>query len=75
MFWGLFDGHCRGVCECLYVRRTSPAPLPKGEGKPKVVDDRETTVYKRALDVGYQLKMKASRCVSLVLHWGGLAAV
>jgi hypothetical protein len=28
------------------------------------VDEKETTVYKRALDVGYQLKMKASR-------WGG----
>ncbi|KIZ00762.1 hypothetical protein MNEG_7198 [Monoraphidium neglectum] len=34
-----------------------------GEGKPKVLDDKETTVYKRALDVEYKLKMKASRLV------------
>lgn len=32
-----------------------------GEGKPKVFDEKETTVYKRALDVQYQLKLKASR--------------
>ncbi|KAI8473942.1 MAG: peptidase M24, structural domain-containing protein [Monoraphidium minutum] len=34
-----------------------------GEGKPKVLDEKETTVYKRALDVEYKLKMKASRLV------------
>ena len=34
-----------------------------GEGKPKMLDERETTVYKRALDMEYQLKMKASRAV------------
>eukprot|EP00241_Pyramimonas_parkeae_P005841 CAMPEP_0114248906 /NCGR_PEP_ID=MMETSP0058-20121206/13833_1 /TAXON_ID=36894 /ORGANISM="Pyramimonas parkeae, CCMP726" /LENGTH=386 /DNA_ID=CAMNT_0001362365 /DNA_START=78 /DNA_END=1238 /DNA_ORIENTATION=+ len=34
-----------------------------GEGKPKVVDEKETTVYKRALDKEYNLKMKASRFV------------
>lgn len=33
-----------------------------GEGKPKEVDER-TTVYKRAVDQTYQLKMKASRQV------------
>lgn len=32
-----------------------------GEGKPKVLDEKETTVYKRALEVQYQLKLKASR--------------
>ncbi|KAL4440303.1 hypothetical protein ABPG75_003304 [Micractinium tetrahymenae] len=32
-----------------------------GEGKPKVHDEKETTVYKRAMEVQYQLKMKASR--------------
>jgi curved DNA binding protein len=32
-----------------------------GEGKPKLLDDRETTVYKRAVGEQYQLKMKASR--------------
>lgn len=36
---------------------------PPGEGKPKMLDERETTVYKRALDMEYQLKMKASRAV------------
>ncbi|KAL4422002.1 hypothetical protein ABPG77_005432 [Micractinium sp. CCAP 211/92] len=32
-----------------------------GEGKPKIQDEKETTVYKRAMEVQYQLKMKASR--------------
>jgi len=34
-----------------------------GEGKPKVLDEKDTTVYKRALDKEYNLKMKASRFV------------
>lgn len=34
-----------------------------GEGKPKLVDEKQTTVYKRALDMVYSLKMKASRAV------------
>jgi len=34
-----------------------------GEGKTKMLDERETTVYKRALDVEYKLKLKASRQV------------
>ncbi|KAI8465333.1 MAG: peptidase M24, structural domain-containing protein [Monoraphidium minutum] len=37
--------------------------VSSGEGKPKVLDEKETTVYKRALDVEYKLKMKASRVV------------
>eukprot|EP00887_Chlorella_sp_A99_P002464 scaffold10.g2464.t1 len=32
-----------------------------GEGKAKVLDEKSTTVYKRALDMQYQLKIKASR--------------
>jgi curved DNA binding protein len=35
--------------------------MSTGDGKPKVHDDRETTVYKRALDMSYQLKIKAAR--------------
>ncbi|RMZ52148.1 hypothetical protein APUTEX25_001538, partial [Auxenochlorella protothecoides] len=35
--------------------------MSTGEGKSKVVDEKETTVFKRALDVQYQLKIKASR--------------
>ncbi|GAB4814168.1 hypothetical protein N2152v2_001214 [Parachlorella kessleri] len=35
--------------------------VSSGEGKPKVHDEKETTVYKRALEVQYQLKLKASR--------------
>lgn len=35
--------------------------MSTGDGKPKMHDERETTVYKRALDVQYQLKIKASR--------------
>jgi len=34
-----------------------------GEGKPKLKDEKETNVYKRALDKEYNLKMKASRFV------------
>lgn len=32
-----------------------------GEGKARVLDEKETTVFKRALDVQYQLRIKASR--------------
>jgi curved DNA binding protein len=35
--------------------------MSTGDGKPKMHDERETTVYKRALDVQYQLKIKAAR--------------
>eukprot|EP00227_Mantoniella_beaufortii_P011326 CAMPEP_0197593610 /NCGR_PEP_ID=MMETSP1326-20131121/18565_1 /TAXON_ID=1155430 /ORGANISM="Genus nov. species nov., Strain RCC2288" /LENGTH=385 /DNA_ID=CAMNT_0043159617 /DNA_START=63 /DNA_END=1220 /DNA_ORIENTATION=- len=34
-----------------------------GEGKPKCVDERETAVYKRAIEKSYKLKMQASRAV------------
>ncbi|KAL1816967.1 hypothetical protein DCAR_0521381 [Daucus carota subsp. sativus] len=34
-----------------------------GEGKPKLVDEKQTTVYKRAVDKNYHLKMKASRFI------------
>ena len=37
--------------------------MSTGEGKPKVVDEKETGVYKRALDVEYNLRLKASRAV------------
>jgi curved DNA binding protein len=34
-----------------------------GEGKPKLLDEKQTTVYKRAVDRNYHLKMKASRFI------------
>lgn len=34
-----------------------------GEGKLKLLDEKETTIYKRAVDKNYQLKMKASRLI------------
>jgi curved DNA binding protein len=34
-----------------------------GDGKPRVLDEKQTTVYKRALDREYSLKMKASRAL------------
>lgn len=34
-----------------------------GEGKARVLDEKQTTVYKRALDMEYSLKMKASRAM------------
>lgn len=37
--------------------------LSTGEGKPKILDEKATTVYKRALDQEYNLKLKASRTV------------
>jgi hypothetical protein len=36
--------------------------LCPGEGKPKVKDEKDTTVYKRSMDA-YSLKIKASRAV------------
>ena len=35
--------------------------ISTGDGKPKMVDEKETTVYKRSLDMQYQLKIKAAR--------------
>eukprot|EP00884_Botryococcus_braunii_P010979 jgi/Botrbrau1/19883/Bobra.0059s0004.1 len=35
--------------------------MSTGEGKSRVQDEKETTVYKRALDQNYSLKLKASR--------------
>ncbi|XP_077237013.1 ERBB-3 BINDING PROTEIN 1-like isoform X2 [Tasmannia lanceolata] len=34
-----------------------------GEGKPKLLDERQTTIYKRAVDKNYHLKMKSSRAL------------
>jgi hypothetical protein len=34
-----------------------------GEGKTRVLDEKATTLYKRALDVSYHLKIRASRTV------------
>ncbi|XP_022966598.1 ERBB-3 BINDING PROTEIN 1-like isoform X1 [Cucurbita maxima] len=34
-----------------------------GEGKPKLVDEKQTTIYKRAVDKNYHLKIKASRFI------------
>jgi hypothetical protein len=34
-----------------------------GEGKARVVDEKQTTVYKRALSEEYRLKMKSSRAI------------
>ena len=45
----------------LALRSTDHAAT--GEGKAKVLDEKMTTVYKRALDMTYNLKMKASRAI------------
>ncbi|CAA0835859.1 ERBB-3 BINDING PROTEIN 1 [Striga hermonthica] len=34
-----------------------------GEGKPKLLDEKQTTIYKRAVDKNYHLKIKASRFI------------
>uniref|UniRef100_A0A0A0KXL3 Uncharacterized protein n=1 Tax=Cucumis sativus TaxID=3659 RepID=A0A0A0KXL3_CUCSA len=36
-----------------------------GEGKPKLLDEKQTTIYKRAMDKSYHLKMKACRLFSV----------
>lgn len=37
--------------------------MTTGEGKPKLLDERQTTIYKRAVDKNYHLKMKTSRFI------------
>ncbi|GKV22013.1 hypothetical protein SLEP1_g31919 [Rubroshorea leprosula] len=34
-----------------------------GDGKPKLLDEKQTTIYKRAVDRNYHLKMKTSRFI------------
>ncbi|KAF8402616.1 hypothetical protein HHK36_010705 [Tetracentron sinense] len=34
-----------------------------GDGKPKLLDERQTTIYKRAVDKNYHLNMKSSRFI------------
>ncbi|KAL1549121.1 ERBB-3 BINDING PROTEIN 1 [Salvia divinorum] len=34
-----------------------------GEGKLKLLDEKQTTIYKRVVDKNYRLKMKASRFI------------
>ncbi|KAJ9529726.1 hypothetical protein QJQ45_014501, partial [Haematococcus lacustris] len=41
--------------------------VSSGEGKPKVMDEKQTTIYKRALDTNYNLKLKASRAVFSII--------
>ncbi|KAL4564063.1 hypothetical protein LXL04_028113 [Taraxacum kok-saghyz] len=38
-----------------------------GDGKPKLFDEKQTTIYKRAVDKSYHLKLKASRFI--FRHW------
>eukprot|EP00475_Leptophrys_vorax_P036434 TRINITY_DN61570_c0_g1_i1.p1 TRINITY_DN61570_c0_g1~~TRINITY_DN61570_c0_g1_i1.p1 ORF type:complete len:391 (+),score=70.38 TRINITY_DN61570_c0_g1_i1:284-1456(+) len=37
--------------------------VSSGEGKPKMVDEKQTQVFKRAVDRAYSLKLKASRAI------------
>lgn len=37
--------------------------MSTGDGKPKLLDEKQTTIYKRAVDKNYHLKMKASRFI------------
>lgn len=37
--------------------------MSTGDGKPKLLDEKQTTVYKRAVDKNYHLKMKSSRFI------------
>ncbi|RWR97574.1 ERBB-3 BINDING PROTEIN 1-like protein [Cinnamomum micranthum f. kanehirae] len=34
-----------------------------GDGKPRLLDEKQTTIYKRAVDKNYHLKMKSSRFI------------
>lgn len=64
------NGSCGGPVCCVqsahFVGVVCPVSNlcpPAGEGKPRMLDEKETTVYKRALDMAYNLKIKASRAV------------
>ncbi|GBG58993.1 hypothetical protein CBR_g24341 [Chara braunii] len=37
--------------------------MSSGDGKPKMLDEKQTSVYKRAVDRNYSLKLKASRFI------------
>lgn len=37
--------------------------ISSGEGKPKVTDEKETNIFKRAVDKSYSLKLKTSRAL------------
>lgn len=37
--------------------------MSTGEGKPRLLDEKQTTIYKRAVDKNYHLKMKTSRFI------------
>lgn len=37
--------------------------ISSGDGKPRLLDERQTTIYKRAVDKNYHLKMKSSRFI------------
>jgi curved DNA binding protein len=39
-----------------------------GEGKTKVQDEKQTTIFKRALDTAYSLKLKAARAVFSIIN-------
>ncbi len=52
-----------GPGKWLHFGLAAPCPFTTGEGKPKLKDEKETTVYKRAAEVEYKLKLKASRAV------------
>lgn len=47
----------------LYETYALDIVMSSGEGKPRQMDERETKVYKRAIEKNYQLKMAASRAV------------
>lgn len=55
------------MCACLCL--CGPLCVSPGEGKPRMLDEKETTVYKRALDMAYNLKIKSSRAVYGEVRW------
>lgn len=48
--------------------------ISTGDGKPKVLDEKATTVYKRALDMEYSLKVRGQNSRVGMLWSGGVAA-
>jgi methionine aminopeptidase len=45
--------------------------MSTGEGKPKILDEKATTVYKRAIDVEYSLKVREHRGAEIGVNVGG----
>ena len=63
---GLYRGECSVtviyVCLCQFEVYAVDVAMTTGEGKPREQDSR-TTIFKRAVDRNYHLKMRGARAL------------